>query len=74
MTITAQRISDTIEDGSITITELAKAIGITRQQVTRWKDGTSDPTATNLQKFCEIYQVSADYILGLPQGLSWPRN
>lgn len=74
MTITAQRISDTIEDGSITITELAKTIGITRQQVTRWKDGTSDPTATNLQKFCEVYQVSADYILGLPQGLSWPRN
>ena len=26
-----------------------------------------------LAKFCQHYSVSADYILGLPKGLQWPR-
>lgn len=68
------RISDTIEDGNITIKKLAEKIGVTRQQVQRWKAGTSEPTASNIKALCEAYEVSADYILGLPKGLKWPRE
>lgn len=67
------KINQIIEDGDKKVAEVAKQIGITRQQLARWRKGTSDPKAENLKVFCEIYGVSADYILGLPEGLSWPR-
>lgn len=67
------RIDALIEDGDISITELAFKIGVSRQQIARWRKGTSEPGASNLRAICDIYHVSADYILGLPKGLSWPR-
>lgn len=61
----AKRIDDTIEDGIYTVNEVADKIGITRQQLARWRKGTSEPTAVNLKNFCMLYNISADYILGL---------
>ncbi len=30
-------------------------------------------TISKLKALCLYYHVSADYILGLPKGLDWPR-
>lgn len=68
------KIDALIEDGNISVNELACRIGVTRQQIARWRKGTSEPGATNLMELCKVYQVSADYILGLPKGLQWPRE
>ena len=68
------KIDALIEDGNISVNELAYRIGVSRQQIARWRKGTSEPGATNLMELCKVYQVSADYILGLPKGLSWPRE
>ncbi len=68
-----QRINDLIEDGNIQVQELAEIMGVTRQQIARWRKGTSEPGAYKIKQLCKIYRVSADYILGLPRGLDWPR-
>lgn len=70
----AKRLDALIEDGNIPVYELSKRIGVTRQQIARWRAGTSEAGVTKLKAICEIYGVSADYILGLPQGLDWPRK
>ncbi len=31
-------------------------------------------TIGRLKELCRLYKVSADYILGLPKGLDWPRE
>ena len=62
-----------IEDGRKTQAELADAIGVSTKQIQRWKAGTSEMGIDKLKKICILYGVSADYILGLPKGLSWPR-
>ena len=67
------KINEIIEDGNISIKNLAEQTGVKRQQIARWRKGTSEPGANNLAQLCTIYGVSADYILGLPKGLSWPR-
>ena len=68
-----QRIDALIEDGNIQVQELSEKMGITRQQISRWRKGTSEPGAYKIKQLCQIYNVSADYILGLPPSLSWPR-
>lgn len=68
-----QRLNEVIEDGDISINELAQKLGITRQQIARWRKGTSEAGVYKLREICLIYGISADYLLGLPKGMEWPR-
>ena len=62
----AKRLNDIIEDGDITRKDLAKKIGVTPRQITRWTSDEAEPTIEKLNVICEIYHVSADDLLGLP--------
>lgn len=60
-------------DADETQRELANKIGWHQVQIARYEKGHVTPPISYLEKFCEHYQVSADYLLGLPKGLKWPR-
>lgn len=62
------------EDTDISQSQAAQIIGTTQQQIYKYEKGTQEMTVTRLKKLCEAYGVSADYILGLPNNLSWPRG
>ena len=68
-----EKLAALIEDGNIQVQELALRIGVTRQQITRWTTNKSEPGVLKIKAICEIYGVSADYLLDLPKGLIWPR-
>ncbi len=53
--------------------DLAQSIGWHQVQIARYETGKVTPPINYLIAFCEHYNVSADYILGLPRGLEWPR-
>lgn len=61
------------EDKDLTQTEIANILNTTQQQVCKYEKGSQEMTVSRLKILCEFYGVSADYILGLPQNLSWPR-
>ena len=68
-----ERLKATREDKDITQEQAANAAGITRRQYIRYEKGEQEMTASKLKELCLYYGVSADYILGLPRGLEWPR-
>ena len=72
MTI-GERFKALIEDTDTNITDLAEIIEVNRRQITRWQNDEAEMGIYKLKKICEIYNVSADYVLGLPKGLDWPR-
>lgn len=43
--------------------ELAEQIGVTRQALSRWEAGTSTPDAEKIIDICDLFGVSADYLL-----------
>ena len=43
--------------------ELAEQIGVTRQAVSRWESGTAKPDADKIIATCDLFGVSADYLL-----------
>ncbi len=56
--------------------ELRNEAGLTQKQVAKmlnksetgyasWEQGLSEPNITDLRKICQIYDISADYLLGL---------
>lgn len=67
------RIRSTREDHDETQRELAMALGINHIQWAKYESGKNELPLRYLLQFCAHYHVSADYILGLPKGLEWPR-
>ncbi len=43
--------------------ELAEKLGVTRQAVSRWENGETMPDSPNLLEICNLFGVSADYLL-----------
>lgn len=68
-----ERLKEIREDADTKQADVAKAIEVTRRQYIRYEKGEQEMTISRLAKLCNYYGVSADYILGLPKGLSWPR-
>ena len=68
-----QRMIDVRHDHDETQRELARNTGYHQVQIARYETGKVTPQLSYLIAFCQHYQVSADYILGLPRGLDWPR-
>lgn len=68
-----ERLKAVREDLDLTQTDAANAIGTNQQQIYRYETGINEMTVSKLKMLCMLYGVSADYILGLPRGLNWPR-
>lgn len=60
-------------DNDMSQAAIAAAIGISQKQYSRYETGVNEIPLRYLVKLCQHYQVSADYLLGLPRGLAWPR-
>ena len=43
--------------------ELAEQLGVSRQAVSRWELGQTLPDIPNLLQLCELFEVSADYLV-----------
>lgn len=68
-----ERIKALREDRDKTQKEIAAALNTTRQQIYKYESGQQEMSMSKLKVLCQFYGVSADYILGLPKGLEWPR-
>lgn len=61
------------EDHDESQRDLAKALGVHHVQWAQYETRKHEPPTRYLLAFCQHYGVSADYLLGLPRGLEWPR-
>lgn len=53
-----------IENG-LKLKDVAAALNVTIRSINRYEDGTREPSIDMLVKFCKLYDVSADYLVGL---------
>ncbi|MGN1420895.1 MAG: helix-turn-helix domain-containing protein [Eubacterium sp.] len=65
------RMRNIREDNDMTQKEIASLMSIKQQQYSEYESGKRLIPITYLKQFCEILNVSADYILGLPQGMNY---
>lgn len=61
----AANLRGLITQKGTTITALAKVLGISRQAVSQYADGTGQPNVDKLAMIADYFGVSADYLLGL---------
>ena len=67
-----ERIKFIRQSKNITQLEMAERLGIKQTNYSQYERGLHEPSASRLKEICEILNVSADYILGLPRNLEHP--
>ena len=65
------RLKDLREDRDMTQRELAELLQTTQPQIYRYEQGLRDLPLDKLVLLCKYFQVSADYMLGLPDGMPY---
>lgn len=65
------RIKDLREDNDKTQKEIAQLLETTQPQYSRYEAGERELPMHHLVTLCKYYNVSADYILGLPRNLPY---
>ena len=68
-----ERIRALREDRDLKQSEVATILGIGQSYYSKQERNEKPFQIEQIITLCEFYGVSADYILGLPRGLSWPR-
>ena len=63
-----KRIRDLREDHDKTQAEIAAYLGINQTVYSRYETGKNDMKPHQIIALCNYYKVSADYVLGLPDG------
>ena len=69
MTI-ADRIQSLRKSKGMSQEELADAVGVSRQAVSKWESGLSDPNTTNLISLGRLFGVTAESLLKEARGES----
>lgn len=49
----------------LTVRQVAEAIGVHPNAVSRWETGEAEPTSSNLVALCKLYGTSPEYLLGM---------
>ena len=68
-----QRLKELREDADKSQSEIANILNTSQQYYGKYELGKRPLPIEHLTTLCLYYHVSADYILGLPKDLSWPR-
>ena len=62
------------EEKELNQTELGEAVGMTQRKISYLECGRYEPSFDDLRALCRYFQVSADYLLGFPKSLPYPRR
>ena len=66
-----QALRNLREDHDMTQAQVAALLGTSKNQVGKYERGEQDMNIKHLITLCKFYNVSSDYILGLPEGMPY---
>ena len=69
-----ERIRALREDHDLKQADIAKILNTDQSYYSKYEKGLRPLPIEHLRTLCLYYKVSADYILGLPQDLEWPKR
>lgn len=67
------RLKELRIDADLTQVDVARLLKTTQSYYSEYELGKRQLPIEHLITLCLFYKTSADYVLGLPRGLSWPR-
>lgn len=65
MSIFSERIRALREDSDLNQTQMSEILETNQRKVSRMETGENEPNLHDIQVYCEYFNISADYLLGL---------
>lgn len=62
------------EDRDLSQTEVGSHVNISQRKLSFIELGRTEPHLDDIRNLCRFFNVSADYLLGLPEGLPYPKR
>lgn len=62
-----ERLRELRKNKGITQRELAQILNGTPNKVASWEQGRTEPGIADIIKLCKLFDVTADYLLGITQ-------
>ena len=69
-----ERIRLLREERELNQTELGEAVNMTQRRVSYIENNRYEPSVDDIRAFCKFFNVSADYLMGFPKHLPYPRK
>ena len=66
-----EKIKDLREGLGINQTELGKRVNMTQRKVSYIECGKCEPSIEDIIAFCNYFEISADYLLGIKKGYKY---
>ena len=68
------RLTELRIDNDIGQAEIAKILNCQQSAVSKYEQRRAKYKIEDIIKLCKFYDISADYILGLPEGKKYPKR
>ena len=62
------------EERELNQTELGQAVNMTQRKISYLERDQYEPSLEDIRLLCKFFQVSADYLLGFPKHLPYPKR
>ena len=69
-----EKVRNLREDYDLNQSELAKIVGMSQRKISYIECGRNEPSIEDIVAICSYFEISADYLLGLPQNLKHPKH
>ena len=62
------------EEKELNQTQLGKALNMTQRKISYLENDKYEPGVGDIKALCRFFHVSADYLLGFPKNLPYPKK
>ena len=62
------------EEQELNQTELGREVQMTQRKISYLECGKYEPSMEDIRLLCKFFNVSADYLLGFPKNLPYPKR
>ena len=62
------------EEQELNQTALGNAVNMTQRKISYLENGKYEPSLGDITALCRFFNVSADYLLGFPRSLPYPKR
>ena len=69
-----EKLKTARKNAKLTLEQVAQIMNTTHATISRYENEKRKIEIETLKQFCIIYNISADYIIGLPEGMPYPKR
>ena len=67
-----EKIKKLREDCDLNQTQLGSKVHMTQRKISYIENGKYEPSVEDIVELCKFFNVSSDYLLGLPEKMNYP--